>query len=378
MSHIVKENIKTLVIKIGTSLLSGQRAFEGQVMEAMVKELCRLKSEHDINILIVTSGAVGCGMNTLEMSTRPTSLPAKQAVAAVGQATLMHYYETLFLLYGEKQNLHTAQVLLNAADLDNRQSYLNVRNTLNTLFNMRCIIPIINENDSTATEQLRFGDNDTLAAKIAAKNNADLLIILSDVDGLYDKNPQEFPDAKLITEVHDITSELLTNAGGAGTICSTGGMRTKLEAVKIAFAAGVPVVIANGHRKNIINDVLNNKAPKTIFTSSRQVLSHRKRWIAFGRTIHGTLIVDDGAKNALCNLGTSLLSAGVTDVRGNFEAGDAVEISDSKGIPVARALVNYNSLDLRRIKGRRSQEIESILGHKDYDVVVHRNNLVLL
>lgn len=378
MRAINKQNIKTLVIKIGTSLLSGQRAFEGQAMEAMVKELCALKAEQDMNILIVSSGAVGCGMNSLGMKTRPTLLPEKQAVAAVGQATLMHYYETLFLLYGGDQQLHTAQVLLNTADLDNRQSYLNVRNTLNTLFQMRRIIPIVNENDSTATEQLRFGDNDTLAAKIAAKNNADLLIILSDVDGLYDKNPQSCPDAQLIKYVSNINPEMFGMAGGAGSVSSTGGMRTKLDAVKIAFAAGVPVVIANGHRKNIISDVLLNKAPCTCFVGHQPALSHRKRWIAFGRTIHGMLVIDDGAKNALINRGTSLLSAGILDVRGNFEVGDAVEIVDREQIPIARALVNYNSLDIRRIKGRRSQEIEPILGHKDYDEVVHRDNLVLL
>ena len=378
MHAIKKKHIKTLVIKIGTSLLSGKQAFEGQVMEAMVKELCKLKAAQDMNILIVTSGAVGCGMNSLGLTTRPTSLPEKQAVAAVGQATLMHYYETLFLLYGEEQRLHTAQVLLNATDLDNRQSYLNVRNTLNALFSMRRIIPIVNENDSTATEQLRFGDNDTLAAKIAAKNNADLLIILSDVDGLYDKNPQAHPDAKLIPHVSEISPDMLHGAGDAGSISSTGGMRTKLDAVKIAFAAGLPVVIANGHRKNIISEVLHGAAPCTWFIGAQQALSHRKRWIAFGRTIHGTLVVDDGAKHALIQMGTSLLPAGVQDVRGNFEAGDAVEIMDREGVPFARALVNYDSLDIRRIKGRRSQEILSILGHKDYDEVVHRNNLVLL
>jgi len=367
--------LNTLIIKIGTSLLSGQRAFEGQVMEAVVKELCQLKEEHDLNILIVTSGAVGCGMNALGLKERPSTLSSKQAVAAVGQATLMHYYETLFLTYGE--NLHTAQVLLTLADLDNRKTYLNVRNTLQALLDMKRIIPIINENDSTATEELRFGDNDTLAARIAAKLNAGLLIILTDVDGLFDKNPARHTDARLIEEVREITPEVEALAEGAGSIASTGGMLTKLNAAKITASAGVPMVLANGHRKNIIHDTLSGQAPGTLFTPNTATLSHRKRWIAYGRAPHGAILVDAGAAEALSIRGRSLLPAGILEVRGAFSQGDAVSIQDEQGREFGRALVNFSSQELLRIKGHRSSDVAAILGHAANTEVVHRDNLVL-
>jgi len=368
--------LRTLVIKIGTALLGGGQTFEGQVMESVVREVCRLKHENDLNILLVSSGAVGCGMGALGLTERPAALPRKQAVAAVGQAILMHYYETLFRTYGE--GLHAAQVLLNLGDLDDRQSYLNVRNTLRSLFDMKTVVPIINENDSTAVQELCFGDNDTLAAKIAAKKNADLLIILSDVDGLFERNPAVDSAARLVPVVEAITPEVAAMAGGAGTIASTGGMQTKIQAARIAHAAGVPTVIANGRRPGIIQGVLDGTALCTVFTPGREALSHRKRWIAFGRTTNGTLTIDDGARKALLRQGTSLLAAGITAVGGDFDAGDAVEVRDAAGQVIARGLVNYPSDDIRRILGKKSGEIAGILGRKDFDEVVHRDNLVVL
>lgn len=369
-------HLGTLIVKIGTNLLRGKLAFEGKVMEAVVRELCELKRQHDLNILIVTSGAVGCGMNALGIEQRPATLPLKQAVAAVGQATLMHYYETLFRHYGD--DLHSAQILLSPGDLDDRERYLNVRNTLNTLFAMKRVVPIINENDTTAVEQLRFGDNDTLAARVAAKTNAGLLIILSDVDGLYDKNPGQYPDAQLIPVVAELTPEIREMAGGPGTATGTGGMQTKLSAVSIATAAGVPVAIANGHARDVIKGVLDGSVRHTLFTVTKEALSHRKRWIAFGRKISGQLHVDDGARRALVEQGKSLLAAGVTEVGGGFEAGAAVEILDASGQVLARALVNYSSHDIQMIKGRGSHEIVGILGRKDFDEVAHRDNVVLV
>ncbi len=368
--------LHTLVIKIGTALLGGGQAFDGHVMESVVREVCRLKHGHDLNILLVSSGAVGCGMNALGMTRRPVALPEKQAVAAVGQAILMHYYQALFRTHGE--GLHAAQVLLNLADLDERQSYLNVRNTLRSLFDMKTVVPIINENDSTAVQELCFGDNDTLAAKIAAKKSADLFIILSDVDGLYKQNPATHPKAELLGVVDQITPDIARMAGGAGTVASTGGMRTKIEAARIAHAAGVTTVIANGRRPGIIHGILEGTAPCTIFTPGKGALSHRKRWIAFGRTSNGTLVIDDGARNALLHQGTSLLAAGITAAHGDFDAGDAVEIHGTDGQAIARGLVNYSGTAVRRILGRKSGEIETILGRKDFDEVIHRDNLVLL
>jgi glutamate 5-kinase len=274
--------------------------------------------------------------------------------------------------------LHTAQVLLTLRDLDLRDSYLNVRNTIKNLFNMKSVIPIVNENDSTAVEQLRFGDNDTLSAKIAAKLNAGLLIILSDIDGLYAGNPQKDPNAAHIPEVDEITPEIIQYAGGAGTLTGTGGMRTKLDAARIAFAAGVPTVITNGHTPNVLHGVLSGETRCTHFKPAESALSHRKRWIAFGRTAQGILKIDQGACDAIQTHGKSLLSAGITDSTGHFHVGDAVEIRGEDGSLVARALVNYSSEDVRKIMGRHSNEIATILGAKLYDEVVHRDNLVLI
>ena len=375
MSTIPTE-IRTLVVKIGTTLLSGDRPFDGRLLEEIVKDLACLKRDGDMNVLIVSSGAIGCGMNALHLSERPKVLPLKQATAAVGQATLMHYYETLFRTHGE--GLKTAQVLLSASDLDNRQSYLNVRNTIKALFEMRTVVPIVNENDSTATDELKFGDNDTLAAKIAAKIDADLLIILSDVDGLFDKNPARHKNAKLIEHVETITEAIEALAGDTVVETSVGGMRTKLAAARIACAAGLPVVIANGRTPHILPDLMAGTARCTVFGASRAALSHRKRWIAFGRKTGGTLQVDDGARAAMLTGGKSLLAAGIARVDGNFGAGAAVRIVDAKQHEIARGLVNYSSEDIVRIMGHKSKDIPAILGGKDFDEVIHRDNLVVL
>lgn len=369
-------DIRTLVVKIGTTLLSGERPFDGQLLEEIVKDIAALKHARTMNVLIVSSGAIGCGMNALGITERPKQLPLKQATAAVGQSVLMHYYEALFRTYGA--GLKTAQVLLSATDLDNRHSYLNVRNTIKTLFELENVIPIVNENDSTAIDELKFGDNDTLAAKIAAKVDADLLIILSDVDGLYDRNPAKDKSAKLIERVAKITPEIEALAGDTIVETSVGGMRTKLTAAKITCAAGVPMLIANGRTPHILSEALAGRARATLFGSATQPLPHRKRWIAFGRKPQGSIQVDDGAKNALLNRGKSLLPAGVTRVEGSFRLGAAVRVLDSKKTEIARGLVNFASEELVRIMGRKSKEIQGILGHRDFDEVIHRDNLVIL
>ena len=369
-------DIKTLVVKIGTSLLSGEHGFQGLLLEEVVKDLSALKRETGIHLLIVSSGAMGCGMDRLGLTERPTSLPLKQATAAVGQSRLMHIYEALFQTYG--QGLRTAQVLLSAHDLDDRVSYLNLRNTINALFDFDMVVPIVNENDSTTPDELRFGDNDTLAAKVASKIGADLLIILSNVDGLYDADPRTNPDAALIEHVDDVTAEIESMATDTTEETSIGGMRTKLSAAKIACASGMPMVIANGHRPNVIRDVLQGVIPMTVFSSGTTALPHRKRWIAFGRTAKGVVRVDNGARDALLNRGTSLLAVGVVAVEGGFEVGEAVEIEDTEGRPLARGLCNYSCKDLRAIMGLKSGDIREKLGHKDFDEVIHRNNLVVL
>lgn len=377
---IIPTDVHTLVVKIGTTLLSGDLPFDGKYLEPVVQDLARLKHERGMNILVVSSGAIGCGMNALAQKHRPALLPLKQATAAVGQSILMHYYETLFRTYG--RGLKTAQVLLTAADLDNRQTYLNVRNTIQALFELEVVIPIINENDSTATDELTgagtFGDNDTLAAKIAAKIDADLLIILSDVDGLYSANPLRDKSAKLIEHVDEITEQIEKMAGGSEVETSVGGMKTKLDAARIATSAGLPVVLTDGRRPNVVSGVLNGTIPATVFGPAKHILSHRKRWIAFGRRPRGTVTIDNGAQKALLEQGRSLLPAGVVEVQGEFEVGAAVSIINGAGCEIARGLVNYSSADLAAIKGHKCKEIIAVLGRKDFDEAVHRSNLVVL
>ncbi|GMW00475.1 MAG: glutamate 5-kinase [Candidatus Hydrogenedentota bacterium] len=368
--------MKTLVIKIGTSLLTSDRGFDGRVLENLVKEIVRLKRESGTNVLIVSSGAVGCGMNVLGMKDRPKDLPLKQATAAVGQSRLMHYYEVLFETYG--QGLHTAQVLLSGGDFDDRGRYLNIRNTIHALFDLNSIVPVINENDSVAVEELRFGDNDTLAARVASKIDAEILILLSDVDGLYDRNPNRHPDAKLIRQIETISAEIEALADDTLAQTSVGGMKTKLKAARMACAAGVYTVLANGRRENIIHDVLIGNAPCTRFGKASVALKHRKRWIAFGRKVRGTLVIDDGARAALIEKGRSLLPAGVMDVSGEFDAGSSVRITDSSGADIACGLTNYSSADMLRIKGCKTGDIQAILGYKAYDEAIHRDNLVIL
>ncbi|MBI5091148.1 MAG: glutamate 5-kinase [Candidatus Hydrogenedentes bacterium] len=372
----MQTDVHTLVVKVGTSLLTGPKGFDGRVMESVVKEIATLKKTREINVLIVSSGAVGCGMTLLGLTQRPKSIPLKQATAAVGQSRLMHFYETLFQTHG--QGLQSAQVLLTTPDLDDRQRYLNIRNTVKTLFELKTVVPILNENDSVSTAELRFGDNDTLAAKVAAKIDADLLIILSDVDGLYDKNPARHKNAKLVEVVDHVTDEIEALAEGAAGESSVGGMHTKLSAAKIAGAAGLPMVITNGRRSNVIHDVLAGTARCTRFGANHSGISQRKRWIAFGRHVRGVLDVDDGARSALLTKGRSLLPAGVTAVSGSFEVGDSVRVRDTSGHEIACGLVNYSSGDIARIKGLKSAQIKAILGHKDFDEVIHRDNLVII
>ncbi len=375
--NITLSDIKTLVVKVGTTLLkSGDRPFDDTVLCDVVRELAELKRRSGINVLIVSSGAIGCGMDALKMDQRPTLLPLKQAAAAVGQSKLMNCYERLFHKHDE--NLSIAQVLLTASDLDERQSYLNVRNTIKALFELGNVVPIVNENDSTATEEIRFGDNDTLAARIAAKIDADLLLILSDVDGLYDKDPSTNEDAQLLEHIDEVTDEIEALAGGTNYETSIGGMSTKLKAAKIASSAGLTAVIADGHRKGIINGVLTGSMPCTTFGPNKATMAHRKRWIAFGRLSRGTIVVDDGARDALVLHGKSLLAAGIVAVKGTFEVGAAVKIKDKSGKIVARGLVNYSNVQLEKIKGCKSNAIADILGRKDFDEVIHRDNLAIL
>src|SRR5690606_11513229 len=315
---------------------------------------------------------IGAGMSRLGMARKPRSIPEKQAVAAVGQGILMQTYESLFADCGYV----VGQLLLTRDDLTHRKRHLNCRNTIESLWRMGAI-PIVNENDTVAVEEIKFGDNDTLAALVAGLIAADLLIILSDVDGVYDKNPRLHPSATLLQVVEAVTPELMEAAGGPGSLYGSGGMVTKLQAAKMAMAGGTAAVIANGARPGVIRSILEGETAGTLFVPRPEKMAGRMRWIAFYLPAQGQIRVDGGARKALVEGGKSLLAAGIVGVSGQFEEGDVVQVLDEDGRELARGLVNYGAEELARIQGRSTQEIHKILGYKYFDEVIHRDNLVL-
>lgn len=323
-------------------------------------------------VVLVTSGAIGAGRGRLgwQERKRRLSIPEKQAAAAVGQPLLMQVYEGLF----QELGLTVAQVLLTRGDVADRQRYLNARHTLSTLLD-HGVVPIINENDTVAVEELKFGDNDTLSALVASLLEADLLVLLTDTEGLYTADPRVDSSARLIHTVERITPELEAAAGGAGTPGATGGMITKLQAARLATAGGIPVVIASSAKERVLLRLLEGEELGTYFVPETGRLQARKRWIAFHLQPVGIVRVDDGAKEALLYRGKSLLPRGVVGVEGEFEHGDPVSVRSLDGQEFARGLVNYSAAELRLIAGHKTSEIEAILGYKGYEEVIHRDNL---
>lgn len=367
------QSVRRIVVKVGTSTLTHSNGkLNYSRIEALVRELADAVNSGK-QILLVSSGAVGAGMDRLGWKEKPKTIPEKQAAAAVGQGILMHTYEKLFGEYGQI----VGQVLLTREDSVNRKRYANSRNTLLTLLE-KGVIPIINENDAVAIDELKIGDNDTLSANVAAIVDADLLIILSDVDGVYTANPQKDPAAKLISEIPEVTPEVEAMCGGAGSLRGTGGMLTKMAAARMAMNSGIVMVIAAGMQEGIVRSVVSGQTVGTLFPPRQNRLQFRKRWLAFGARIKGRLIVDKGCAHALLNGGSSLLAAGIQAVEGSFEQGNTVSIVNPDGWEIARGLANYNNNDLTRIKGLHTHEIAAVLGNKPYDEIVHRDNMVLL
>lgn len=373
---LTRSNIPTakrIVVKVGTSTLShstGKLNF--QRIERLVRELADLANQGK-EIILVTSGAVSAGMDRLGLKEKPKTIPEKQAAAAVGQGILLHTYEKIFGEYGQI----VAQVLLTREDSVNRKRYANSRNTLLTLLSMG-VIPIINENDAVAVDELKIGDNDTLSAMVASIVDADLLIILSDVEGVFTANPQSDPTAALIPEIGDITPEIEDLAGGPGSMRGTGGMYTKIQAAKIAVNSGVVMVIASGFRDGVVREVLSGSNVGTLFLSKESRLHIRKRWLAFGARIRGSVIVDKGCEQAIITTGSSLLPAGITVVDGDFEQGSTIRVLTAEGREIARGVVNYGADDVRKIAGVQTQDIIEKLGSKLYDEIIHRDNMVVL
>ncbi|WP_444337014.1 glutamate 5-kinase [Phascolarctobacterium succinatutens] len=365
---------KRIVIKVGTSTITyanGKRNFSQ--IDRLAREISDLQNQGK-EMILVTSGAVAVGVDRMGLPGKPKTIPGKQAAAAVGQGVLMHTYEKLFADYGQI----VAQVLITKTEAIDRHRYTNTRNTFMELMRQR-VIPIVNENDVVALDELKIGDNDNMSALVAGIVDADLVIILSDVDGLYTANPQTHPDAVIVPEVAEITPEIEASAGGVGSARGTGGMATKIQAAKAATSSGIHLVIASGTEKNAITRVLQGEELGTLFVSRENRLQFRKRWLAFGAKIAGSIVVDDGCAKAIRKAGgCSILPAGVFAVQGEFLPGSTVSVIDKDAHELARGLVHYSSAELEQIKGCNSGEIANILGHKNFDEVIHRDDLVIL
>lgn len=365
---------KRIVIKVGTSTITyanGKRNFSQ--IDRLAREISDLQNQGK-EMILVTSGAVAVGVDRMGLPGKPKTIPGKQAAAAVGQGVLMHTYEKFFADYGQI----VAQVLITKTEAIDRHRYTNTRNTFMELMRQR-VIPIVNENDVVALDELKIGDNDNMSALVAGIVDADLVIILSDVDGLYTANPQTHPDAVIVPEVAEITPEIEASAGGVGSARGTGGMATKIQAAKVATSSGIHLVIASGTEKNAITRVLQGEELGTLFVSRENRLQFRKRWLAFGAKIAGSIVVDDGCAKAIRKAGgCSILPAGVFAVQGEFLPGSTVSVIDKDAHELARGLVHYSSAELEQIKGCNSGEIANILGHKNFDEVIHRDDLVIL
>ncbi|MGI0483077.1 glutamate 5-kinase [Geminocystis sp. CENA526] len=365
---------KTIVIKIGTSSLtrpeSGNLALS--TIASLVETLTSLRQQ-GYQVILVSSGAVGVGCARLNMIDRPKNINLKQAIAAVGQGRLIRVYDDLFNHL--KQPI--AQILLTRRDLMDRSCYVNASNTFSALLDLG-VIPIVNENDTVATEELKFGDNDTLSALVASLVNADWLFLLTDVDKLYSADPRIVPSATPIDLVNsEEFKQLQIDVTNSGSGWGTGGMVTKLRAARIASSAGVTTVITNGKNPDNISKILAGDSIGTKFTAQPKTENARKRWIANGLVAMGKIYLDDGAVKALCHHGKSLLPAGVTHIEGEFSANEAVELANAQGQEIGKGIVNYNSEELTKIKGQKSGDIASILGYFGVETVIHRDNLVL-
>lgn len=363
---------KRWVVKIGSALLTADgRGLDREAIVSWVSQITALR-EQGIEVVLVSSGAVAEGMMRLGWSQRPHALFELQAAAAVGQMGLVQAYESCF----QQHDIHTAQVLLTHEDLADRQRYLNARSTLCNLLDLG-VVPVVNENDTVVTDEIRFGDNDTLAALVANLVEADTLVILTDQAGLYDKNPREHTDARLVSEARASDDSLEQSVGAPGALGS-GGMLTKLRAARLAARSGTATIIAHGQQEEVLESLRQGQSVGTFFTPDLEPVVARKQWLAGQLQLRGALTLDDGAVKVLKESGRSLLPVGVVAVKGDFQRGEAVACVDITGREIARGLVNYAAEESRKIMGRPSSELEGILGYVDEPELIHRDNLVLV
>ncbi len=375
----ITRNVKRLVVKVGTAVLTNKAGrLNARRISVLAADVTTLKRQ-GTQVVLVSSGAIGAGIAELGLPGRPQKLPQLQAAAAVGQSRLMHSYELAFKRCGFK----VAQILLTREDLHERVRYLNVRNTIRELLNMG-IIPIVNENDTTSVEEIAFGEsdrtfgeNDFLAALVTNLLRAQLLVMLTNVEGLFHMSPGK-SRPELVQVVEEVNDEVTRLAAGTFSTMGRGGMESKLEACRIVTTAGAAVVIANGLSPGILSEVLSGKPVGTLFLPSSRKMTSRKRWIGFSARARGVLVVDDGARRALVSRGRSLLPSGVTEVQGTFSRGDVVSITDEQGIEFARGLANYSAQEMQSVKGLKSSRIACVLGERPYEELVHRDNMVIL
>lgn len=365
---------KRIVIKVGSAVLtSADEGLNHDRIRQLATDITTIM-DNGREVILVSSGAIAAGLSKLGLKkTKNMPLSLKQAAAAIGQSSLMWAYEKTFAEHDKK----VAQILLTREDLSNRTRFLNARNTLQTLLE-HGVIPIINENDTVSVNEIKFGDNDNLSAMVTHLADADLLVLLSDIDGLFTADPKLDASATLISLVEKITPDMERGAGDTRTLVGTGGMQSKLMAAKKVGSFGAHMVIVNGKKENVLSALFAGEDVGTLFLPKSEKQDSRKHWIAYTVKCSGKIVIDDGGREALVNKGKSLLPGGVVKVEGTFKMGDCVNCSDRKGQVFARGLVKYSSSDLEKIKGLKTSEIESVLGHKDYDEVIHRDDMVIL
>jgi glutamate 5-kinase len=371
-----RESIKTarrVVLKLGTRVITeSDNSIAFSVIRSLVKQIYEL-SRTDRQLIIVSSGAIALGLSRMGLTRRPKDIRLLQAAASMGQSRLMHTYETEFAGCG----CVTSQILLTYEDIRNRKKYLNIRNTIFTLWSFGAI-PIVNENDTVSFSEIRFGDNDLLSAYLANMIDADLLIILTDTEGLYERDPREHPGATIVGEIERIDERLMKAVGPKGSFFSSGGMESKLEAARIATAGGIGTVIASG-KNEALGNLFKGKDEGSYFSPSIKKLKGKKRWIAFSPRVSGRIVIDRGGENAIVRKKKSLLPAGIRDVTGTFAVGSNIAILNEENKEIARGLTNFSSEEIKLIKGMNTKKIPEVLGVETYfEEVVHRDNLVIL
>lgn len=362
---------KRIVVKLGSNVITARNGLDLDVIEAISNQISLLMDK-GIEVILVSSGAMAAGMRKMAMDRRPDEIPKRQAISAIGQSGVMHAYEKSFAVHDKK----IAQILLTGDDLTNRKRYLNARNTLHTLMEWK-IVPIINENDTIMVEEIKLGDNDNLAAMISLLMDADFLFILTDIDGLYDKDPRQFSDACLVPKVGKIQKEIEDYASNMPGTLGTGGMFSKIQAAQKVTSAGIPMIVARGNMDNVLLRLFAGEELGTYFVPKEGKMASRKCWIAHTLAPKGSIVIDEGAVRAVQQNGKSLLPIGIVTVEGNFEEGAAVDFKTSDHKVIGVGLTNYSSSDINLIKGLKTSQIKACLGGKHYDEIIHRNNLVL-